>query len=142
MNDGPRLQLLRLEEVRNRYRSRIRRPWLDGLRLSRPSLLCLLLSAALLLHPHLRLVLLHGLLFELLNVLGDGQAALFRFGGELALHYLYLFGGGLLSWLWHPGGWPLRGSTSWRGTHCVLFVERATGEGWAERVTCVSIEGV
>lgn len=107
MDHGTRLQLLALEEVGDGERLGPGRAGLDGL------LLALLLL--LLLGVHLSLVLLHGLLLELVDVLGDRHAVLFGLGGELALHHLYLLGGGLLAGLRRALGHALRRSLGAHG---------------------------
>lgn len=94
MDDRSRLQILRLEEVG--YRNSF---WLGWSGLDRLLLLLLLLSS--LLRLQLRLMLLHCLCLEPLNVFLHRDAVLLCFCCELALHHLDLLGRGLLAGLGH-----------------------------------------
>lgn len=83
MDDSPRLEILRLEEVRDRNRLGFWGPRLDWLCCSLLTLSAL--WATLLLHLLLVLVSLHSFLLELLNVLLHRQATPFGFCPHLSL---------------------------------------------------------
>lgn len=131
VHDSPGLQLLSLEPVCDSERLRLGRAWLNGL-------LLLLLLLCLLLRPHLRLLLCHGLLTESLYVFLDGDAVLLCLCRELLLDLPYLLRCRLLAVRsldvdrnalgWTLGGrgpflrrWPTLGSCSF-GAHCAWYL--------------------
>jgi hypothetical protein len=90
MHHRPRFQLLCLQPVGDSNGLWLRRPWLDRL-------LLLLLLLSLLLRPHLRLLLCHGLFAEPLYIFLDRYAELFCLGCELHLDLSNLLGCRLLA---------------------------------------------
>lgn len=110
MHYRPGLQLLGLQPVCDSDRFRL---WWAGL-----DRLLLLLLLCLLLRPHLRLLLCHGLFAESLNVFLDGYAVLLCLGRKLLLDLPYLLRCGLLA----VGSLNVNGHALWwRGA---LFLRR------------------